>query len=110
MIVAAKPENEQQRIASLYEYNLLDTMSEADYDNITRIASEICQVPMSLISLIDRDRQFLKSTVGLDATETPRDVAFCSHTILTLKRYLRFLIRLMMSVFMIIPMKQVTPT
>jgi len=82
MIVAPKPENEKERIAALYEYNLLDSISEKDYDDITHIAAEICNMPISLISIMDHDRQWFKSRVGLEEKETQRDVAICSHAIL----------------------------
>jgi hypothetical protein len=57
MIAAPKPGNEKERIAALYEYNVLDTISEKDYDDITQIAADICDMPISLISIIDHDRQ-----------------------------------------------------
>ena len=82
MIAAPKPENEKERIAALYEYNVLDTISEKDYDDITQIAADICDMPISLISIIDHDRQWFKSHVGMDETETHRDIAFCAHAIL----------------------------
>lgn len=83
MIAAPKPANELQRIAAVYEYGLLDTLPEKDYDDITRIAADICGVPMSLISLIDNDRQWFKSKIGIDDPETARDISFCSHAILS---------------------------
>ena len=82
MKIASKPENEKERISALYEYNLLDSISEKDYDDITHIAAEICGMPISLISIIDHDRQWFKARVGLEEEETHRDVAFCSHAIL----------------------------
>ncbi len=82
MILAAKPENELERLAVLQEYQILDTLPEKDFDDIVKIASEICNTPISTITLIDRDRQWFKAKVGLEVSESPRETSFCAHAIL----------------------------
>jgi len=84
---APLPENEESRIKALKELELLDTLPEDVYDDITRIASEICGTPASLITLIDTDRQWFKSKHGLVCPETPRDQAFCAHAIVNQEDY-----------------------
>jgi diguanylate cyclase (GGDEF)-like protein len=73
--------SELQRLRSLHSYQILDTVSDERFERITRIAGYILDTPMAAISLIDRDRQWFKSSLGLAIRETPRDVSFCSHTI-----------------------------
>ena len=75
------PSNENERLNALKEYQILDTLSEQAYDDITKIASQICSTPIALISLIDEDRQWFKSHYGLDVKEAPRKTSYCAHTI-----------------------------
>ena len=85
MSKAPLPPNEAERLAELNSLEILDTQEEPAFDEIARIASIIFDMPISLVSLVDEARQFFKARIGLDATETPRDVAFCAHTILESK-------------------------
>lgn len=82
MSAAPLPFNEAERLQALAEYDILDTINEVEYDDITYLASHICGAPIAAITLIDKDRQWMKSTVGLTRGQTTRDHAFCAHTIL----------------------------
>lgn len=82
MIPARLPDNEPQRVERLHRYAILDTPPEESFDRITRIVAETIGVPIALVSLVDTDRQWFKSRYGLAARQTPREIAFCAHTIL----------------------------
>jgi len=81
-VVKSPAEHELNRLASLYQYQILDTEPEDVFDQLVRLAAQIYQTPIALISFIDAERQWFKSKVGLQATEIPREIAFCAHTIL----------------------------
>lgn len=83
MIEPAIPSDEAERQKELNDLRILDTPAEKRFDRITRIAADLFGVPIALISLVDADRQWFKSKVGLDATQTPRNISFCGHAILS---------------------------
>ena len=74
-------ENESERVALLRRYQILDTESEDDFNEIVQLASKICETPISLISLVDSERQWFKARVGLNVPQTERDVSFCAHAL-----------------------------
>lgn len=82
------PPNEAARLASLRALNILDTAAEARFDRITRLTQTLFDVPIVLVSLVDEKRQWFKSRQGLDATETPRDISFCGHAILSSETFI----------------------
>jgi GAF domain-containing protein len=77
------PENEAGRLNTLRGYGILDTHPEDRFDDLTRLAASICGTPISLISLVDDDRQWFKSRIGMEARQTARRDAFCAHTIIS---------------------------
>ncbi|MGH9614469.1 MAG: GAF domain-containing protein [Bryobacteraceae bacterium] len=81
-MAAPLPPNEEERLEALRSSCLLDTPAEECFDRITRLAARYFRTPVAVIALIDRDRQWFKSSVGVDTQETPRDIAFCAHAIL----------------------------
>lgn len=82
MLKPKLPVNEIERLASLSQYKLLDSLPEEDYDNITKLLSTICEVPISLITLLDTNRNFFKSHHGFPVNQSPRDISFCGHAII----------------------------
>lgn len=81
MISPQIPHNEKERLDALLAYKILDSAPEKDFDDIVKLASEICQTPISTITLVDKDRQWFKSKIGLEFSEGARDTSFCAHTL-----------------------------
>lgn len=79
---ALTPPDEDERLAALHAYGILDTPPEESFDALTRIAAYICKAPIAVINFVDRDRQWFKSEIGLGVRETPLDVSICAHAIL----------------------------
>ena len=79
---ALVPPNEKQRLKVLWQYDVLDTIPEEVFDDLTELAARICEAPIALITLVDEDRQWFKSKVGITDNETSRDISFCAHAIL----------------------------
>ena len=82
MKIAPHPENESARLRSLQELQILDTDPEEPFDELTKLAKDMFDVPIALISLVDEYRQWFKSKIGLDASEIGRDESFCAHALL----------------------------
>jgi hypothetical protein len=80
---ALRPPDEEKRLATLHSLGILDTEREERFDRITRLAAALFDAPVSLISLVDENRQWFKSTCGIDAQETPRDESFCAHAVVS---------------------------
>ena len=79
---APVPQDEEARLERLRQYQVLDTAAEQVFDDITKMAADVCQTPISLLTFLDKNRQWFKSNIGLSAKETSRDIAFCAHAIL----------------------------
>src|SRR5437667_8226066 len=75
------PLNEVKRLKVLWQYELLDTVPEEVFDDLTELAARICEAPIAMITLVDEKRQWFKSKVGVSVNETSRDISFCSRAI-----------------------------
>ncbi|AWW00426.1 GAF domain-containing sensor histidine kinase [Arcticibacterium luteifluviistationis] len=82
MQIADLPANEKERLQALAELEIIDSEEEEAFTDLAKLASYVCKTPVALISFIEEDRQWFKAAVGTDLSETPRDIAFCSHAIL----------------------------
>ena len=82
------PVDERQRLLELRDFGILDTEPDEDYDRLVQLATVLCGTPMGTLTFVDAGRQWYKSRVGVTVLETPRDKAFCSHTILDSDRLL----------------------
>ena len=80
-MTAPIPQNEKKRLKVLWQYEVLNTVPEEVFDNLTELAARICEAPIALISLVDEKRQWFKSKLGITLSETSRDVSFCAHAI-----------------------------
>jgi GAF domain-containing protein len=81
MLAAPLPENEPERLKALRELLILDTPPEERFDRVVRFAADEFDVPVALLSLVDSDRQWFKSRVGVSLCETGRDISFCAHAL-----------------------------
>jgi two-component system, NtrC family, sensor kinase len=82
------PKNEKRRLEILWQYDILDTVPERVFDDLTELAAHICEAPIALITLLDEKRQWFKSKLGISASETSRDVSFCGHAIMDDKLFI----------------------
>ena len=80
-MTAPIPQNEKKRLKVLWQYEVLDTVPEEVFDDLTELAARICEAPIALISLVDEKRQWFKSKVGVTVSETSRDLSFCAYAI-----------------------------
>jgi GAF domain-containing protein len=81
MLSTQTPCGEASRLEALRQFDVLDTPAERALDDLTSLAAQICHVPIAMISLMDENRQWFKAKVGIEVTETARDISFCTHAI-----------------------------
>ncbi len=81
-MMTSDPKNERKRLEVLWQYDVLDTVPEQVFDDLTELAASICEAPIALLTLVDEKRQWFKSKVGVSVNETSRDISFCGHAIL----------------------------
>lgn len=81
MKISPLPENEKERLEAIRSLHILDTEAELDFDGIVELATQLCDSPISIITLIDERRQWFKAKTGLDIKETHRNLSFCAHAI-----------------------------
>lgn len=81
MRVPPLPKNETERLIALARYALLDTPPEPDFDALAKLAANLCGAPIAMVSLVDADRQWFKARIGMEPTETPREISFCGHAL-----------------------------
>ena len=81
MNAAPRPSDEAERLKALRAYDVLDTPAEEAFDDLTRLAAQVCNAPIALVCLVDEERQWFKSKVGLEVSETSRDLSFCAHAV-----------------------------
>src|SRR5882724_8066297 len=80
-MTAPLPASEKKRLKVLWQYQVLDTVPEEVFDDLTELAARICEAPIAMITLVDEDRQWFKSKLGVTVSETSRDISFCTHAI-----------------------------
>jgi GAF domain-containing protein len=87
-MTAPTPRNEKKRLEVLWQYDVLDTVPERVFDDLTNLAAHICEAPIAMITLLDEKRQWFKSKVGISVNETAREVSFCAHAIMRDKLFI----------------------
>jgi PAS domain S-box-containing protein len=84
-VTRSTAQQEAERLQSLRDYEIVDTAPELSFDEITKLAAQLCDAPIAMVSFIDEQRQWFKSRVGIDISQSPRDISFCAHAILDTK-------------------------